>query len=110
MGKEERRMNLKFTPDYLDKLEKFRRKHYLNKTVLLRKIKRALEKADEVDIRLALKDGFFTYGYSVLDRFDGSDDEIDGFQVFVVCNCLRKDNCTNWDQYFSRRLKEFEDK
>lgn len=56
-------MKLKFTPDYLDKLEKFRRKHYLNKTVLLRKIKRALEKADEVDIRLALKDGFFTYGY-----------------------------------------------
>lgn len=103
-------MRLQFSDEYLDKLEKFRRKHYLNKTVLLKRIKKSLEKADEVDVKLALKDGFFSYGFSVLDRIEDADDEGAGFQMFMIFNCLRKSDCTNWDQYFTHRLKEFKDK
>ncbi len=98
-------MKLEFTDKYLDELEKFSKKHNLSEEVLLQRIEEALEKADEFDISYALENGLFTCDSSE-DEAE-VDDEGAGFQMFVTFNCLYRSNCTNWEQYFSHRLKEF---
>lgn len=102
-------MKLEFTDKYLDELEKFSKKYYLSEEVLLQRIEEALEKADEFDISYALKNGLFTCDSSEYEAAE-VDDEGAGFQMFVTFNCLYRSNCTNWEQYFTHRLKEFKDK
>ena len=101
-------MKLEFTDKYLDELEKFSKKHNLSEEVLLQRIEEALEKADEFDISYALENGLFTCDSSE-DEAE-VDDEGAGFQMFIAFDYLRKRDCTNWEEYFSHRLKEFKDK
>ncbi|GAB1824934.1 hypothetical protein [Turicimonas sp. TL08] len=102
-------MKLEFTPEYLEELEKFRKKYSVSKKLLLQRIDEALEKADEFDISYALENGLFTCDSSEYEAAE-VDDEGAGFQMFVTFNCLYRSNCTNWEQYFTHRLKEFKDK
>lgn len=102
-------MKLEFTDKYLDELEKFSKKHNLSEEVLLQRIEEALEKADKLDISYALENGFFTCDSSEYEAAEVDDDGA-GFQMFIAFDYLRKRDCTNWEEYFSHRLKEFKDK
>lgn len=102
-------MRLQFSDEYLDKLEKFSKKYSVSKNVLFQSIEEALEEADEFDISYALEKGIFTCD-SLENEVVEVDDECAGFQVIVNFNYLCKNDCTNWDQYFTHRLKEFKDK
>lgn len=99
-------MKLKFTPEYLEELDNFRRTYCVSKRLLLQRIDKALEKADEFDISYALENGLFTCDSSE-DEAAEVDDEGAGFQMFITFNCLYRSDCTNWEQYFTHRLKEF---
>lgn len=99
-------MKLEFTPEYLEELDNFGSKYCVSKRLLLQRIDKALEKADGFDISYALKNGLFTCDSSEYEAAE-VDDEGAGFQMFVTFNCLYRSNCTNWEQYFTHRLKEF---
>lgn len=98
-------MKLEFTPEYLEELDNFGSKYCVSKRLLLQRIDKALEKADGFDISYALKNGLFTCDSSE-DEAAEVDDEGAGFQMFVTFNCLYRSDCSNWEQYFSYRLKE----
>lgn len=100
-----KKIKLEFTDKYLEELEKFGKKYYVSKEVLLQRIENDLEKADEFDISYALENGLFTCE-SLENEVAEVDDDGAGFQMFVVFNRLYKRECTNWEEYFSYRLKE----
>lgn len=102
-------MKLEFTDKYLDELEKFSKKHNLSEEVLLQRIEEALEKADESDISYALKNGLFSCESCEYDSYKVEDYGA-GFQMIIAFDYLHKRDCTNWEEYFSHRLKEFKDK
>ena len=101
----EKEIKLEFTPEFLSEFDFLERKFNLNRAVLLGLIEDALDSGYLHDFRLALTDGVYKVAGIKFSQILSRSSSLD---LVLDFTSLHKSDCTNWNEYFSWRLKKYE--
>lgn len=101
----EKEIKLEFTQEFLEELTNFERRYNLNKEFLLNQIEDALDSGYITDFKSALKDGIYNVAGIRISQVLSRSSCLD---LVLDFTSLQKSDCTNWNEYFSWRLKKYE--
>ncbi len=100
-------MELKFKPEYLAELDKLAKTHSMSRENLLDLIKKVLEQvayADEETIVEILDSGVISTGELDIEETEDPATYCTGFSVTFRLEEITREDCTNWNEYFSDLL------
>lgn len=100
-------MELKFKPEYLADLDKLAKTHSMSRENLLDLIKKVLEQvayADEETIVEILDSGVISTGELDIEETEDPATYCTGFSVTFRLEEITREDCTNWNEYFSDLL------
>lgn len=100
-------MELKFKPEYLADLDKLAKIHSMSRENLLDLIKKVLEQvayADEETIVEILDSGVISTGELDIEETEDPATYCTGFSVTFRLEEITREDCTNWNEYFSDLL------
>ncbi|WP_282163952.1 hypothetical protein [Turicimonas muris] len=100
-------MELKFKPEYLADLDKLAKTHSMSRENLLDLIKKVLEQvayADEETIVEILDSGVISTGELDIEETEDPATYCTGFSVTFRLEEITREDCENWNEYFSDLL------
>lgn len=98
-------MKLKFSPAYLEKLEKFALSYHTTRDELIEKIENSLNRLSRKDFRRALNTGTMQIPYNEeVERYLFEDVFEAGFSVTIRFELIYKEDCLNWDEYLKYQI------